>query len=524
MTHFSQKHTLIFGTMILTAAGFLTRILGFFYRIFLSRTIGAEGLGIYQMIFPIYGICFSLCAGSIQTAISRFTAAKRTEARRILFVGFLISFSLSLLLSFVIWTQADFLALHILLEPQCAPLLPALALAIPCTSIHSCISGYYYGKEKVQIPAAAQLFEQCIRIFSVFLFVDICHQEGRPVTVQIAVMGLFTGEAASALFSMLMFVLFSVPEHTSVKPALSPGDAHIPSGNMYEQKDSLRSTFSSLMTLAFPLMANRLVLNLLQSAEAIMIPNRLTLFGHTSSQAISMYGVLTGMAIPFILFPSAIVNSLAVVLLPSVARYQSDGNTSGIRKSISLSLRYSLYMGILCIGIFSTFGDALGMTVFQNQNAGSFICILSWLCPFLYLATTMGSILNGLGKTSLTFLNNLISLSIRLLFLFFGIPKLGILAVLWGMLVSEILLAFLHLKSLHQLTKFSLNAREVILKPSVCLLLSLGIDRLFPDTASFALPFVSVIPESAVPFLFIGLRILLICLVYGLSLLLFHQK
>ena len=109
-------------------------------------------------------------------------------------------------------------------------------------------------------------------------------------------------------------------------------------------------------------------------------------------------------------------------------------------------------------------------------------------------------------------------------FLFWGIPRFGILAVLWGMLISEILLALLHLKSLYKLTGFSLNAWEVIVKPSACLLLSLGIDRLFPDTASFALPFVSVIPESAVPFLFIGLRILLICLVYGLSLLLFHQK
>lgn len=70
-----KTHPLITGTILLTAAGLLSRVLGFFYRIFLSRTIGAEGLGIYQMIFPVYGIFFSLCAGSIQTAISRFTAA-----------------------------------------------------------------------------------------------------------------------------------------------------------------------------------------------------------------------------------------------------------------------------------------------------------------------------------------------------------------------------------------------------------------------------------------------------------------
>jgi len=137
LKRFFAAHTLIAGTLFLTAAGILSRILGFFYRIYLSRAIGAEGLGIYQMIFPIYGICFSLCAGSIQTAISRFTAANRERAKQTLLCGFSISFTISLALAALIWNQADFLAVHILMEPMCAPLLPALALAIPFSSLHA---------------------------------------------------------------------------------------------------------------------------------------------------------------------------------------------------------------------------------------------------------------------------------------------------------------------------------------------------------------------------------------------------
>lgn len=170
-------------------------------------------------------------------------------------------------------------------------------------------------------------------------------------------------------------------------------------------------------------MGNRLVMNLLQSLEAILIPVRLELSGLSRSQALSVYGVLTGMALPFVMFPSAIINSLAVVLLPSVARHQSLGNRSGILKNIALSFRYSAYMGILCIGIFTSFGDSLGLQVFKSAEAGSFISILAWLCPFLYLSTTMGSVLNGLGKTSVTFLHNLVSLLVRLAFVFFGIPR-----------------------------------------------------------------------------------------------------
>ena len=410
MHSYFKNHTLAAGALILTLTGIASRILGFFYRIFLSRTIGAEGLGVYQMVFPIYGICFSICAGSIQTAISRFTAADRDRAGRTLLAGFIISFSLALGLAAVIIRFSGFLASHVLMEPRCAPLLPAMALAIPCTSVHACLCGWYYGKEKVQVPALSQMVEQCIRIFTVFLIARIWEEQGRPVTVLAAVAGLVAGEAGSALFTLLSFLLFGNRKKDG--PSVSGRPA----------PSSILTAAAPLLAMALPLMGNRLVMNLLQSLEAILIPVRLELSGLSRSQALSVYGVLTGMALPFVMFPSAIINSLAVVLLPSVARHQSLGNRSGILKNIALSFRYSSYMGILCIGIFTSFGDSLGLQVFKSAEAGSFISILAWLCPFLYLSTTMGSVLNGLGKTSVTFLHNLVSLLVRLAFVFFGIP------------------------------------------------------------------------------------------------------
>ena len=482
MKHFIRNHPLIAGTLFLTAAGFLSRILGFFYRIYLSRTIGAEGIGIYQMVFPIYGICFSLCAGSIQTAISRFTAANREHGKQTMYCGLLISFSISLVLASFIRCQSEFLAAHILMEPQCAPLLPILSLAIPFTSLHACICGYFYGKEQVQIPAVAQLLEQCIRIFTVFSMVNIWQSQGREVTAAAAVWGLLAGEILSALFVVLCFFVFSARDpFPSQTPFVNTGHNALSTHTCSVFKQ-FSSTTAPLMALAAPLMANRLVMNVLQSAEAIMIPNKLEQFGLTGSQAVSVYGILTGMTMPFIMFPSAIVNSLAVVLLPTVARQQAAGNDSGIAKNLELSVRYSLYMGILCIGIFIVFGKELGMNVFQNRDAGIFITVLAWLCPFLYLATTMGSVLNGLGKTTITFANNCISLLIRLAFVFFGIPRFGIHACLWGLLVSEILLVLLHGVSLKRLIDFSPDAWDVLVKPAFCLMVALGIQRLLPET------------------------------------------
>ncbi|MFR5244927.1 MAG: oligosaccharide flippase family protein [Clostridium sp.] len=490
-----KAHPLITGTLLLTTAGLLARILGFFYRIFLSRTIGAEGLGIYQMIFPVYGIFFSLCAGSIQTAISRFIAADPDHAKRTLLSGFSISFTLSLAAALMIRRFSEPLAEHILLEPRCAPLLSVMAFAIPCTSIHACICGYYYGKEKVSVPAASQLLEQMIRIFTVFLLVSVCIEKQIPVTVSLAVFGLVAGEAGSALFVLIFFLLFH--------------EFHENTGRSY-------SVGPALLALAAPLMANRLVLNLLQSTETIMIPERLTVYGLTRSQAVRTYGKLTGMAMPFVLFPSALVNSLAVVLLPVTARHQSAGNDSGIADGISMSFRYSLYLGIFCIGIFTVFGEALGLQIFKSQDAGSFIQILAWLCPFLYLATSSGSILNGLGKTKLTFFHHLISLLVRIAFVWFGIPEFGIRACLWGMLASEIFLALLHVLALRRIVPCDWNAWILIGKPVFCLLCALWIFRLFPED----LP----IPAGLPDFFRTAAQILLLSTMYLLFLLLFHRK
>lgn len=499
-----KRNPLITGTILLTAAGFISRILGFFYRIFLSRAIGAEGLGIYQMIFPIHGIAFALCAGSIQTSISRLTAAHAEKGRCTFRTGLIISLSISFLLTFFIAKFAPFLAEHILLEPLCAPLLPIMALSIPFCAIHACICGYYYGLKKTAVPALSQLLEQIIRIGAVFLIARVATENGKTISVSLAVWGMLIGEAASAVFSFLVYSFSTDDRKKQGKDAYS------------------LSTFlgiaAPLMAMALPLMGNRLILNCLQSLEAIFVPNKLLETGLSNSEALSIYGVLTGMALPFIFFPSAITNSLAVVLLPTVSEAQAAGNNKKIERTIAMALRYSLYMGILCIGIFTLFGDALGKSVFHNSTAGSFISILSWLCPFMYLTTTMGSILNGLGKTSIIFVHNAASMLITLAFVVFCIPKYGIYAYLIGLLISELILAGLHISALARYVPVGLNAGEMIIKPSLCLAVSIGI--LYAMSPVFAI-FSRTIK---IEFLTILVMVGTLCLLYSGGLLLLHKK
>lgn len=427
-----RKNPLIIGTVILTATGFISRFIGFFYRIFLSRLFGAEGMGIYQLTSPVLALSFSLTVAGIQTAISKYVAGETvTKNYRYsfthLFTGFVISMTLSFLCAFGIYIFADEIALYFLLEERTAPLLRIISFSIPMATVHSCINGYFYGIRKTAVPSACQLAEQIIRVGSVYVIYYFCLEKGYTPTIAFAVLGLVIGEAASMLVSLI-----AVKAHYADVVPQNYGsllDFHaLP----------FRKATGNLMKVAVPLSLNRVVINFLQSVESIFIPNRLLSYGYDQTTALSVYGILTGMSLPLLLFPGAITNSICVLLLPVVSEAEAGGNKRTIKKAVNKSVRYGFLLGLVFTILFLAGGKFLGNILYQNELAGSFIMILSFLCPLMYIASTLNSILNGLGKTGLTFAYSMISLLVRLGFVFFAIPLWGIHGYLWGLLASQL--------------------------------------------------------------------------------------
>lgn len=146
---FNRKNPLITGTIILTITGFASRFIGFFYRIFLSRVFGAEGMGIYQLISPVLALSFSLTVAGMQTAISKYVAGETISkdyrsSFSHLFSGFVISMAASIFCTLGIYHYADEIAIYFLLEARTAPLLRIISLSIPMATVHSCVNGYFY--------------------------------------------------------------------------------------------------------------------------------------------------------------------------------------------------------------------------------------------------------------------------------------------------------------------------------------------------------------------------------------------
>lgn len=434
----SNKMYLLKGTIILTLAGFLTKIIGFFYRIFLSQTIGAEGMGIYQLIFPIHTLCFAITVGGIQTAISRFVAARSAlqdeqGARDIFFIGTSICVAISCIVTWLLFHNAQWIAMRFLGEVRCTPLLQLMAFSIPFGTFHSCVNGYYYAKSRAGIPALSQLLEQSARVVASYIFYLVLLSEHQTLTPMIAVVGILGGELISMLFSLLVI------SWDFKKFAYSPASMHSPLENVRQ-----------ILTLSIPLTGNRVLLTLLHSAESVLIPGRLRLYGLDTSTALSVYGILTGMALPLVLFPTAITNSISVMLMPAIAEDQARENDRAIRRTIGVTIKYCLILGFLSTGFFFLTGNALGALLFKNEYAGTFIKILSFICPCLYLSTTLTSILNGLGKTSLCFIQNTIGILLRISFVLFVIPNYGIVGYLWGLLAGELSIALLSLYFLRE--------------------------------------------------------------------------
>ena len=466
-----KKNPLLTGTLILTFAGLLTRVMGFFYKIYLSNTMTTETLGLYQMIFPVYGICFTLYASGIQTAISQLVANYPSSSKagvsrhqkNILRTGIFLSVSIALFLSFLVYTGSDYIATRFLMEPRCSHSLRILSVVFPFCGITACINGYYYGLKKTRIPASTQLLEQLVRIGSVCLLATYLGNGNQQVTCELAALGIVLGEIASDIFSVFS-LLADIHKTNNESTSLYPSN-HL-------EKYKVPSPLPKLFTLAIPLTANRLIISLLHSFEAVLVPYTLQKFGLSTADSLSLYGILSGMAMPFILFPSAITNALAVLLLPMVSEAQATGNTQKIQNIGQLTIKCSLIIGIFATFVFILFGNALGTTFFNNESSGYFMVILAWLCPFLYLSTTLGSIINGLGKTHITFLNTTVSLGTRIILICLLVPKQGMNGYFISLLVSQLLLTLLDYIAITKTVPLPIDAVNCIGKPILILILS----------------------------------------------------
>lgn len=526
------KSNIIKGTLILSCASILSRIIGFIYRIYLADILGEQLLGTYQLIFPIYVLCFTIYGAGMQSAISQVVAtlmgknnthskddglkgsvSKDITPRTILLAGTILSFILALFLSIFINFNSKWIACNILMVPDCDIYLKLLTYLFPFCSISACICGYQYGLENAKPPALAGIIEQITRILFVFIVQGFFSD--KEICCQIAVYGLTVGEFFGFLYNMstIKNKKRNNKKHISDKnlnndnAKLHSEDLHPKRQHAYNAKSdnrqfkrqqaynakydnrqfkrqqaynakydyrqfnkqqaynatsdnrqfkrqelknktfnkrknkiSLKESFKLLLPVFISLTSIKLTISLLHSVESIFIPASLVKYGYTMNEALSVYGIYSGMAMPFIMFPATITMAISTMLLPAVSKAHSSGNKKQIKKLIRRTSYFCLVTGMAATVFFLLFGNICASLFFHNELAGRYLTVMSFLCPFLYLNMTYSSILNGLGKPHMTFVITVVCTLIKILSLIFFVPKYGMIAYIAASLVAESLL------------------------------------------------------------------------------------
>ena len=426
-----SKQTIIKGTLILTITGILTKCLGFYNRIFLTRLIGVKELGTYQLIFPLYILGISFCCQGIATTITKHVSyllgkKNHPDTRRALRLGVCLSFILSLLVSGCFFYGCDFIAIHILKNTDCRVLLKLLSPAVPFVAIKACINAFFIGYKKPIFSGSCQLIEQIIRIGSVYLLAISYIQN--QVDAKTAVCGVVIGEIGATLYALSCYIFFRSKQNNEFK-----------SKSLHTSVTKKQLLMIPMLKDIIPITSNNLIFTLFSSFEAIILPAFLFQYYNNADTSMEMYGIITGIVIPFLLFPATITNSLSTMLLPSISYACAKQDTEAIKKALVSSALFCIMLGSFACILYILFGKTLCLFAFKSPEAGTLLQLMGFLCPFIYLSTTLSSVMNGIGYATQNLIYNILGISMRILCIIFFVPHFGIHAYICGMFCGYLL-------------------------------------------------------------------------------------
>jgi stage V sporulation protein B len=282
------------------------------------------------------------------------------------------------------------------------------------------------------VPSLSVIIEQLIRVITVFFLYKITVDYGANVSLTYLCIGMVMGELSAAVFSIVMLSISSALENLS-----------------QDRKISARMA-NAIIKLSFPLSLNKIFISVIASFETIQLPKKLIENGLTQAQALSVFGVFNGMAIPLIMFPSALTGSVASLVMPSVSEDEAKGNNAHIKRTVLISSLFCFLVGVICFVFFYIFADIIGSLLFKSDLAASQIRAMSFICPFLYISGALLSVLHGLGKTFISFVFNIICTIIRVGFIYVLVPRIGFSGYIYGNLISTILLDLLIILALRR--------------------------------------------------------------------------
>lgn len=449
-----KRRKLIINALILTCT---TMILGFIstsFRVYLSNKIGPEGMGLYQLIMSIYVMTSTFAISGIRVTTTRLIAEElgkgnSSKINSIMKKSFAYSLFFSILTFLVLYNSSEFISKVWIKDTRAIMPLKILACSLPFVSLGACIHGYFYGMRKVIKSISSDVIEVTTMLIIISSFMSICLPSGLNSTCILIAIGMSVANLVASVYSYLLYM----SEKKSIYRSI------------YSQS---KCKLSEITKVAVPIAWSAYIQTTLRTVEDLLIPEALRKFGSSTATSLSDFGMIKGMVLPILYFPSIFLASFSTLIIPEIAESSALNQKKRINYILSKVFKFTLFISIFSSGVFIIYSNELGLALYNNPNVGVMMRVLAPLIPFMYLDRIVDGGLNALNQQMSTLRYNFIDMGVRILLIWFLIPIKGIEGFICVLFVGTTLNASLSISRLLKVTKLNFMFIDWMIKPIIC--------------------------------------------------------
>lgn len=422
-----NKNVFIKSTLILVLGGFLTKILGMIIKVFTTRIVGTEGIGLYMLITPTFNLFITLSQLGFPIAISKLVSEDKNNNRKIIFSTIFVSIIFNILLIFIIFLIAHFMSKNLLNNSNTYLPIVCIGFTLPFIGISSIARGYFFGKQKMIPHVVSNVFEQIVRLIIIILITPILLKRG----INFAVAGLVIYNVISELLSILILYFYLPKKFKVTKEELKPD----------------KSIIKDVMQISIPTTSSRLVGSLGYFLEPIIITQTMLLVGYSTKFITYEYGIISGYVIQTLLMPSFFALAISQALIPVISKSYSNGHIKHAKEKIKQACLISFSIGFVITGALMI-APKFFLNLFYNTTEGvNYLRILAPFFLIFYIQGPLASALQAMNKARDAFSATLIGIIIKSVLLFgLSFLKIGMYPLIIATIVNVFYVTLHHYK------------------------------------------------------------------------------
>ncbi len=454
----------VLNAAILSSTSLFVRMVSVSFGVYVANQIGTEGIGIFQLISSIYMFAITVATSGIHLTTTRLVTEELAvqspgTAKIALYKCLKYSFCFSVATSYALYFSAPWIT-SVWLHDKISPLpLVVLSFSLPPLALSSVFTGYFTALRNATKNASCQILKQIIKIVSTLFLL----QRFLIYGIEGACLALVLGDVFAEFFSLCYLGILYLYNRK-----------HVPSSKI--QHTSLTK---KMLNICLPIAFSSYVRSALVTIKQIMIPHGLEKSGISYSQAMSQYGLIGGMVMPVIMFPSVLLSAVSTLLIPEVSEKNIQQKKNQLRHVLSRVFKSTLLFSICVSGILFAFANQISLALYHSTEAAPYIRILSPLIILMYFDEIVDAILKGLNQqvrvVGINILDTLVGIGLIATLL----PWIGIRGYIAVIFITETLNAFLSIRRLCIVTQFKIDFISWILNPSLCIGVSVLSLRLF---------------------------------------------